>query len=182
MAEAAPQGFAITAERIVRGLERAVHLLGAALAASLIVSVALMLIFIVIQVVMRYVFSRPPSWTDEMAILMFSWMALGGLAYGVYGAFHVRLTFIVENLPSPLQNLLERAISLTTLAFGAYLAYSGARFVDFTTGGTSAAVQYPIELLHAMAPVSGGLIVIFSLAPIIRGPEARRSAFEREAL
>jgi TRAP-type C4-dicarboxylate transport system permease small subunit len=169
-------------ERITRGLARAVHLLGSALAITLIVSVALMLICIVIQVVMRYVFSRPPSWTDEMAILMFAWMALGGLAYGVYGAFHVRLTFVVDNLPSRLRDLLERTISLTTLAFGAYLAYSGARFVEFTTGGTSAAVQYPIELLHAMAPLSGGLIVIFALARLIRGHEVTRSVFETEAL
>ncbi len=48
--------------------------------------------------------------------------------------------------------------------FGAYLARSGWDFYDGTTGQLSAAVGYPIELLHSAAMVSGGLIVLHGLA------------------
>ena len=49
---------------------------------------------------MRYVFGNALSWSEELALLMFSWAALGGLALGVREGFHVRLTLLLEPLPA----------------------------------------------------------------------------------
>ena len=76
----------------VRGVERIIAFVAAALKLSLIAATAVMLGCITLQVVMRYVFGRTPSWTEELAVLMFSWSVMGGLALGVREGFHVRLT------------------------------------------------------------------------------------------
>ena len=60
--------------------------------ASIALSAALMLAAITYQVVMRYVFGDTPSWSEELAVLLFSWSVLGGLALGVHEGWHVRLT------------------------------------------------------------------------------------------
>lgn len=156
----------------LRGLERVVALIAYLLQASLIVAMTLMLACIALQVVMRYVFGNAPSWTEELALLMFSWCIMGGIALGVREGFHVRLDILLNALPSIGRRWMENAIELATAAFGAYLAWSGLRFVDVTSGSVSAAIGYPIELLHTLAPVAGALTCLFSVWRLVEGPKA----------
>ena len=67
-----------------------------------------MLAAITYQVVMRYVFGDTPSWSEELAVLLFSWSVLGGLALGVHEGWHVRLTLLPDLLPAGLRVLAER--------------------------------------------------------------------------
>lgn len=134
---------------------------------SLIAAVALMLACIGLQVVMRYVFGNALSWSEELALLMFSWAALGGLALGVHEGFHVRLTLLLDPLPAGARAWAERAIELLTAALGGYLVWSGWRYVDITRGGASAAIAYPIELLHGIAPLAGLFVLIFAVERLL---------------
>ncbi|HEY8369020.1 MAG TPA: TRAP transporter small permease [Thermodesulfobacteriota bacterium] len=140
-----------------------------------------MLACIAIQVVMRYVFGRTPSWSEELAVLMFAWLTLGGLALGVHEGFHVRMTLLLDPIPGPARAWVERAIDALTAALGLYLVWSGWRFVEFTRGSTSAAIGYPIEILHALAPASGVLIALFALDRVVPGREAAGAAAGPEA-
>lgn len=139
---------------------------------SLVAATAAMLGLIFLQVVMRYGFARVPPWTEELALLAFSWATMGGLALGVREGFHVRLTLLSDRLPTPAATLWEVAVNLLTAALGAYLVWSGLRFMDFTSGSTSAAMEYPIELLNGMAPIAGGLACLFALGRILLPPPA----------
>lgn len=152
-----------------RGLERFVALVTYMLHASLVVAMAIMLACIALQVVMRYVFGNAPSWTEELALLMFSWCIMGGIALGVREGFHVRLDILLNVLPPQVRRWMEAAIETATAAFGAYLAWSGLRFVDVTSGSISAAIGYPIEMLHALAPVAGALTCLFAVWRLIEG-------------
>src|SRR3546814_9954690 len=104
-----------------------------------------MQVCITLQVVMRYVFGQTPSWSEETAVLMFAWTTLGGLALGIHEGFHVRLILALDSLPGTGRIWAERGIDLIAAGFGAYLAWSGLRFVDFTRGSVSAAIAYPID-------------------------------------
>jgi TRAP-type C4-dicarboxylate transport system permease small subunit len=144
-------------------VRRLADLAAAALRWSLVAAMAVMLACIALQVVMRYVFGNALSWSEELALLMFSWAALGGLALGVREGFHVRLTLLLDPLAAGARAWAERATDLLTAALGAYLAWSGWRYVDITRGGTSAAIAYPIEILHGIAPIVGVFILLFAL-------------------
>ncbi|MEI6159614.1 MAG: TRAP transporter small permease subunit, partial [Roseococcus sp.] len=61
--------------------------LAALLRWSLILATAAMLGLIFLQVVMRYGFARVPPWTEELAVLAFSWATMGGIALGVREGF-----------------------------------------------------------------------------------------------
>lgn len=139
------------------------------LRASLITAMAIMLFCLGLQVLMRYAFAQTPSWSEELAILMFAWCALGGLALGVREGFHVRMDLLLDRLPVRARVWAERGIDAATALLGAYLAVAGWRYVDMTRGATSAAIQYPIECLHALAPVAGVLMAVFALERVWRG-------------
>lgn len=147
---------------VLRGVERVIAFVAGVLKLSLIAATGVMVGCIALQVVMRYVFGRTPSWTEELAVLMFSWTVMGGLALGVREGFHVRLDILINLTPAGGRPWAERAIEALTAAFGFYLAWSGLRFLDMTGGSVSAAIGFPIEMLHAMAPVAGALIGLFA--------------------
>jgi TRAP-type C4-dicarboxylate transport system permease small subunit len=170
MANESPDGAAIGAIR---------HIVGAVawvLRASLIVAAAVMLACIAIQVVMRYVFDQTPSWSEEVAVLMFAWTTLGGLELGIHEGFHVRLTVALDALPPGGRAWAERGIDLIAAVFGAALVWSGLRFVEFTRGSVSAAIAYPIEILHGMAPIAGALAFLFAIVRAVTGAAAATQA------
>lgn len=146
-------------------LARAVAL---ATRASIALSAGLMLAAITYQVVMRYVFGDTPSWSEELAVLLFSWSVLGGLALGVHEGWHVRLTLLPDLLPRGGRIAAERLTDLVTAALGIFLAWSGWRFLDITAGSVSAAIGYPIEILNALAPLAGALMALFALERALR--------------
>ena len=144
--------------------------LAALLRWSLILATALMLGLIFLQVVMRYVFSQVPPWTEEVALLGFSWATMGGLALGVREGFHVRLSLLADQLPPRAAAIWEIGVNLLTSALGAYFVWSGMRFLEFTEGSTSAAMEYPIEWLNGMAPIAGALVCLFAIGRILLPP------------
>jgi len=155
---------------IARGIDRLTAVVASILRASLVVAIIVMLACIVVQVVMRYVVGKTLSWSEELAVLMFAWATLGGLALGVREGFHVRLDLLIGYLPDGVRRWAERAIELLTAVFGAYLLWSGTRFYEMTGGSVSAAIGYPIEFLHVLAPIAGGMICLFAIERMIAGP------------
>jgi TRAP-type C4-dicarboxylate transport system permease small subunit len=135
---------------------------------SIALAAALMLAAIAYQVVMRYVFGATPAWSEELAVLLFGWTVLGGLALGVHEGYHVRLTVLPEALPLRARVWAERATDAATAALGAFLVWSGIRFYDITAGSVSAAIGYPIEILNALAPICGALMALFGLERALR--------------
>lgn len=125
--------------------------------------VGVMLVALTLQVVMRYVFNRAPSWTEELAVACFSWSMLLAIALGVRGAIHVRMDLLVDRLPTPWRLALERLIALATAFVGCFIAWAGASYVRDSTGTTSAAIGFPTVWLYACTPVCGALIALFAL-------------------
>lgn len=123
------------------------------------------------QVFTRYILGRSASWSEELAMFLFTWLVLLVGSLGIREKFHVRLTFILDLFPVKIRFALEKLLHLLTFGFGIVFAYSGVHYVQETVGQVSAAVRYPIECLHAAAPVAGVLISIHALAHLFQGPE-----------
>ena len=116
------------------------------------------------QVVARYVFDAPPTWTEELAITLFAWLVLMFATVGVREGFHVAVDFLTESSPAILRHTSDRIILVLAVVLGVALTMSGWRYVIETGGQMSAAMQYPIEALHAAAPVCGILVVLHAVA------------------
>ncbi len=160
----APQGG------LQRGLRTAFTHLARAVRAVVVVLVAVMLGALALQVLMRYVFGQALSWSEELALLCFSWSALLAIALGVRDAVHVRLDLLVAALPYTLAHWLDRASALAVAGVGGFIAWAGQNYVVDSFGATSAAIGYPTAWLYACAPVSGMLICLFALEHLVLGP------------
>ena len=141
----------------------------AALKLLVVVIVVVMLGALSAQVLLRYAFNITLSWSEELSLGLFTWTVLLMAALGVREGFHVRMSLLIQRLPPGARLWAEQAIHLATTAIGVFLAWSGWRYFADTRGATSAAMGYPIELLHASALVCGILITLFALESLLEG-------------
>ena len=151
----------------VRALRAVNDALAITTKAVVVVAVVVMLASLAAQVVMRYVFGRALTWSEELALLLFSWVVLLMTALGVREGFHVRMDLVAEHLPRRVAAILTHAIQVGVIAVGVFLIRHGWRYFVETRGTVSAAIAYPIELLHLAAPVTGVLIAVFALERLL---------------
>lgn len=129
----------------------------------------LMLAALAIQVLMRSVFNAPPSWSEELALLAFSWTALLALAYGVREGIHVRMDMLLDALPRALRRWAERLVLAAVAGIGLYLAVAGWHYTESAVGTTSAAIGYPMPLLYASCVACGALVALFAAERLLLG-------------
>lgn len=157
---------------MTRALAAAAGALAAAAAMLVRVLTLAMLGVLAYQVFMRSVLGQPPSWTEEVALLGFSWAVLLGVAYGVREGIHVRMDLLLVALPPPVRLWCERAVLVGISFVGGFLAWSGWNYAIASRGTTSAATAYPMPLLYASACVCGLLVMIFGLERLVLGERA----------
>lgn len=153
--------------RLLRTLARALSVTSRA-TSRLVALVCVGVIYVMLgllatQVLMRYFLGAPPSWTEEVAISLFTWLVLLYATVGVRERFHVAIETIPASWPR-IQRLCETLAALLVLLFGAVSLLAGAAYVERTSGQTSAALQWPVELLYLSVPVCGGLMILHALA------------------
>lgn len=115
----------------------------------------------------RYVLNDAPSWTDEVAVLAFSWSVMLFASVLVQENGHVRITLLLSALPAFLEKVLEKLSILLVLAFGALMLWAGWQFTLFTADQVSPTLRYPLWIRSAAIPISGFLIVLHSLVLLV---------------
>lgn len=116
------------------------------------------------QIVTRYFFKRPSTVSEELLTYAFTWMALLASAYVFGRRDHMRMGFLADKLTGPARKCLEVAIDLLTCSFaGIVMVYGGIAITRLTMIQTTASLRVPMGYIYVIVPVSGVLIMIFSL-------------------
>ena len=125
---------------------------------------AMMTIIGTYQIVTRYFFKRPSTVSEELLTYAFTWMALLASAYVFGKRDHMRMGFLADKLIGPARKCLEVAIDLLTCAFaGIVMVYGGSAITKLTMIQNTASLRVPMGYIYVIVPVSGVLIMIFSL-------------------
>lgn len=129
-----------------------------------------MLGLLVTQVLMRYFLGAPPSWTEELAIIIFAWLVLLYASVGLREGFHVAIETIPAGWPR-LQSWADRWVAILACLFGWVTFTAGIAYVGRTSGQKTAALQLPIEVLYLSVPVCGVLFILHAVARMVAPPE-----------
>ena len=119
---------------------------------------------VLLQVLMRYLFSYPNPWSEEVSRFCFIWMSMLGASLAVAHRSHFRFDQVTERLGPRARKIVETFAGAVVLLFALLLVGTGIALMDLTTGERSAALNLPVALVYAAAPVSGALMVIHLLA------------------
>ncbi|TDX18845.1 TRAP-type C4-dicarboxylate transport system permease small subunit [Buttiauxella sp. BIGb0552] len=132
---------------------------------SVLVMIALV-VCVVWQVFSRYVLSQPSTLTDELARFLMIWVGLLGASYTVGAQRHLSIDFLNMMLPDGKKPLLNILINTLILLFsGLVIVNGGLKLIDKTlaTAQLSAAMQIPMGYVYIVLPLSGAIMMFYSL-------------------
>ena len=119
----------------------------------------LMVAIICYQVVMRYVFNRSPSWSEEVAIVLMIWFGILAIPIGVKLNLHIGIEYIYNRCPEPLQYIISRFVYLLIGGFGLVMLVYGIQLTDFMTMSTLPATKLSSAVEYVVIPISGVLLI-----------------------
>lgn len=147
--------------RRLQGLNRALVALETCTAGALLITVAAV---VLLQVLMRYLFAYPNPWSEEVSRFCFIWLSLLGASLAVEHRAHFRFDQVTGKLTPGVRRTVETLARATVLIFALLLIGTGIALMDLTMAERSPALNLPVALVYAAAPVSGALMVIHMLA------------------
>lgn len=138
------------------------------LGTAMIVLFVLMTVIGTYQIVTRYCFNRPSTVSEELLTYSFTWMALLASAYVFGKRDHMRMGFLADQITGPARKILEMASDIMTfLLAGVVMLYGGSSITKLTMIQKTASLQVPMAYIYVMVPISGLLIMIFSVMNLI---------------
>ncbi len=133
---------------------------------------AIIFVFMVIvgtyQIAVRYFLGKPSTVSEELLTYSFTWMALLASAYIFGKRDHMRMGFLADKLKGTIKKVLEIVIEcLIMILAGGVMVYGGIKIMDLTMTQVTASLGVPMGVVYAVVPLSGILIVIYSILNII---------------
>ena len=136
------------------------------LAGALVALMTALVVAVVWQVVSRYLFSDPSPWTEEVARFLLIWVGTLGAAYAFRMKQHIGLDLLPRLLAGASAQYLRLFTVFVVVLFAAVvLVLGGSRLVHLTweLRQYSPVLGIPIALVYSVIPITGVLIVIYSL-------------------
>ncbi len=119
-------------------------------------------------VVARYVLHDPLLWSDELASILFLWLAMLGAVVALRRGEHMRMTALVSKLDSSRRALLEAVAIAACLAFLAMVAWPAWEYASEELAITTPALEISNLWRAAALPVGIALMAAFALLRLLR--------------
>lgn len=141
----------------------------------LITIFSIMLIAVIWQVISRYLLGAPSTLTDEIASFSLIWLGLFGAAYATGKELHLAIDLIPTRVIKRSPNFFLGIVTFSTGIFAfLVMVIGGLRlcWLTYTLDQHSAALEIPLALIYLVVPVSGLLIVYYSIDIFIKKSKA----------
>lgn len=152
----------------VQGIDRLSAALNRIAILFAVIMAVLMIGCLCAEVFFRYMLRHSLPWSEEVALLLFTWVVLLFGSIGVREAFHVRISLAIDRIPEHGRIWLERFTLLAIMVFGVLLAKAGWDMALRNWTQVAPATRYPLPLLYGSIPVMGALIALHACARMIR--------------
>src|SRR6201993_3816477 len=155
---------------VLASIERALGLL-VEIPAALLVTAEIVILFA--GVVARYGLHRPLIWSDELASILFLWLAMLGAAVAFRRSEHMRMTAVVASAGPRLRAYLDVVAPCAALAFLLMIAWPAYQYAYEESFITTPALQIQNIWRAAALPVGTCLMALFALLRLARGGDIK---------
>lgn len=121
------------------------------------------------QVLSRYIFQNPSSFTDELSRYMLIWLGMLGAAYVAGQNQHLAIDIVLRKLEGKAKMKLQILINLLIMVFAIaamILGGSNLVYITYLLGQKSATLQIPLAYIYSIIPASGILVLYYQVAGI----------------
>jgi tripartite ATP-independent transporter DctM subunit len=119
-------------------------------------------------VVARYGLRQPLIWSDELASILFLWLAMLGAAVAFRRSEHMRMTAVVASRSAPTRAYLDMVATSAALAFLLMIAWPAYQYAYEESFITTPALQISNSWRAAALPVGTCVMALFALLRLAR--------------
>jgi TRAP-type C4-dicarboxylate transport system permease small subunit len=139
--------------------------------AALLVIAEIVILFA--GVVARYALHQPLIWSDELASILFLWLAMLGAAVAFRRGEHMRMTAVVAGAKPAMRGYLDLVATAAALAFLVMIAWPAYEYAYEESYITTPALQVLNSWRAAALPVGIALMALFALLRLVRAGDKR---------
>lgn len=132
----------------------------------LVAIMTILVIDVLWQVLSRYILSSPSSFTDELAGYLLIWVGVLGAAYVTGKKEHLAIDLLIQKSTEERRRILIRIVNIFIALFALLVMIVGGSWLVITRfkfGVTSAALHLPLGYVYSVLPLSGLLMLYYSL-------------------
>ncbi len=147
-------------------MQKAIDAIDYVLTRFLILLMALIVLAVTWQVFTRFIIKDPSSFTEELARFLLIWIGVLGASYALRTRSHLGIDLITERVGQRGKMILQLFIYTIIILFAtAVLIVGGIRLVEltFSLNQISAALGIKMGYVYTVLPLSGVLMVVYSL-------------------
>jgi tripartite ATP-independent transporter DctM subunit len=164
----------------VTGLSKAARLIENAVSLAVSIAAALLLvteiIVLAVGVSARYLLRQPVIWSDELASILFLWLAMLGAVLAFERSEHMRMTAIVGFLQPRVRAFFDALAVVAPLAFLLLMLNPAYQFASDEAFVTTPALEISNGWRAAALPVGIGLMLVVALLRVVTTGNWRMSA------
>lgn len=135
-----------------------------------------MILVVLYQIFVRAVLGNPNTITEEFVKFSLVWLSLLASAYVVGKRSHLSVSLLSEHLNLKNQKILDTIVQLLFVIFAAVvMIFGGFKAVSVTMGQLSPSLGIPMGIVYLSVPVSGILILIYSVLNLLQGKPQEES-------
>jgi TRAP-type C4-dicarboxylate transport system permease small subunit len=142
---------------------------------TIVVLFAVLTSAVFVQVVARYVFNQPPTWTEELARFCQVWIVLLASSICVRKGSHLAVDYLGPSLPPGVRKAVALFTGCLIAVYAAVVVIWGVRLLMIGWMQTSPAMQLNMGWVYLVFPVAGGLMLLEAILATlrrVREPEA----------
>ena len=133
------------------------------------------------QVFGRFVLRSSPSWAEQAALTLMIWYVFFAAAAGVREGFHIRILALQSAVPARVGRLMRLIAHLVVGASGVAIVIWGGELVLRTWSHVIPTLGLPRGVAYLPLPLSGLLIVVFTIELILEDLAGEKSADSEES-
>ncbi|WP_425843595.1 TRAP transporter small permease [Agrococcus sp. TSP3-2-1] len=122
-----------------------------------------LLSLVILQVMSRYVFASPFSWTEELARFVFIWMVFAGAAFVTARRRHIAVQLYGGGRTGKVVGVVEAIATVIVIATAVAMAIGAAELMQATARLTSPGTNVSLPVVYASAVVGFALIAFHSV-------------------
>lgn len=144
----------------------------------LAVSMAAMVVLMLYQVILRYVFSASNSWSEELVRYLFILDVMLAASIAVRRNSHLQIDVLINCFGPKLKRIFTISATLAGIVFLAFLFWYSLDLCTTATSNVSPGLGIPMSIPYACVPLGTVLMILSSIEVILRTAEELRNEKE----
>lgn len=131
-------------------------------------SMAVMVILTTYQVIARYIFNSPSTWSEELVGYLFGWSTLFGATIVSGERGHMNIPILIDRFNPPLRKAFHIFGEVIAFVFSAtILVFGGWQVSNLAMGQQTSSLGVAVGVFYWAMPLCGVVIALYSILNII---------------